>query len=172
MEEAAFAVSIYWIGSILGRIIITSLAGKIKTNTILITLATLSTLGVIFLAYAPNHLVIFTGIGLSGIGLSGIFPLAFTKGSKALSKGVNFAIGVLSVGGSIGGFINPFLTKYVANISINLSMTFAIIFSFVIILIFIIDSALDKKSQESTKEVSANLIDSALDKKSQEYEGS
>jgi fucose permease len=145
ITKAGWAISTYWLAVGAGRIIISSISGKLKTDYLLLVLSLISFMGIVLFVFVPSPIIIFIAIALTGMGLSGIQPLITTKGSSALSKGMGFVISMLSAAAALGGSLGPYIIKYVSLKSMILSMSVAIIFSFAIIIILFINIILNKK---------------------------
>jgi MFS transporter, FHS family, glucose/mannose:H+ symporter len=138
IETAGILLSLYWIGVIIGRIIISIIAGRINSNKILLIFSIIN-LGLLFCLFsidAKNIILIIMLV--TGLGLSGIFPLLITKGSTLYNKGKGILLTLLSGSASIGGAVSPFITKIiVSKFNITLSVYFAIIYTIILIIFFI-----------------------------------
>ena len=148
IEKAGWAISTYWLAVGAGRIIISSISGKLKTDYLMLILASISFIGISLFVFVPSTFVIFIAIALAGMGLSGIQPLTTAKGSSLLNKGIGFAISMLSASAALGGSVGPYIIKYVSAKSMILSMSVAMIFSLAIIVILFINIILNKKNSE------------------------
>ena len=145
ITRAGWAISTYWLSVMAGRIIISSVSGKFKTDYLLLVLSAVSFVGIVLFVFVPSSVVIFISIAFAGMGLSGIQPLITAKGSNIMSKGAGFAISMLSAAAALGGSIGPYLIKYISPKSMILSMSVAIIFSFAIIVILLGNIILNKR---------------------------
>jgi MFS family permease len=85
-SELGWAISTYWLAIGAGRIIISTISGKLKTDYLFLVLALISFMGIVLFVFVPSSIVIFIAIALTGMGLSGIQPLATAKGSSILNK--------------------------------------------------------------------------------------
>lgn len=146
ITKAGWAISTYWLAVGAGRLIISTISGKLKTDYLLLVLSLVSFIGIVLFVLVPSSIVIFIAIALTGIGLSGIQPLATTKGSSILNKGIGFAISMLSATAALGGSIGPYIIKYISVKSMILSMSIAIIFSLAIIIILFINIVINKNN--------------------------
>jgi FHS family glucose/mannose:H+ symporter-like MFS transporter len=148
ITKAGWAISTYWLAVGVGRIFISTISGKLKTDYLLLVLALISFIGIALFVFVPSSIVIFIAIALTGIGLSGIQPLATAKGSSILNKGIGFAISMLSAAAALGGSAGPYIIKYVSAKSMILSMSVAMIFSLAIIIVLFINIILNKKNNK------------------------
>jgi fucose permease len=149
ITKAGWAISTYWLAVGAGRIIISSISGKLKTDYLLLVLSIISFIGIVLFVFVPSPIIIFIAIALTGMGLSGIQPLITAKGSSILNKGIGFAISMLSAAAALGGSLGPYIIKYISLKSMLMSMSVAIIFSFAIIIILFINIILNKNSNNN-----------------------
>ena len=147
ITKAGWAISTYWLAVGAGRIIISTISGKLRTDYLLLILALISFIGIALFVFIPSSIVIFIVIALTGMGLSGIQPLVTAKGNLVLHKGISFAISILSAAAALGGSVGPYIIKYISARSMLLSMSVAMIFSMAIIIILAISIILSKKNK-------------------------
>jgi len=110
--EVALLMSLFWAGILAGRIITGILAGKIRTNRLILILSLIS-LAVIIIMYFSrsknSNLIIMV---LVGIGYSSIFPLLVSSGSTIYKSGSGILLTVLFASANLGIAIAPYLTRY------------------------------------------------------------
>ncbi len=129
LDSASLVASIFWLGILIGRLIISFLSYKYKASILLLALSIISLLGLSLAIFPINQIINFTGVGLIGLGFSGIPPLLISSASRIFGSGredisltVLFAIGVTS------GSIIPYVISLLANYNFLASMLLAIIF--------------------------------------------
>jgi FHS family glucose/mannose:H+ symporter-like MFS transporter len=129
LDSASLVASIFWLGILIGRLIISFLSYKYKAGILLLALSIISLLGLSLAIFPINQIINFTGVGLIGLGFSGIPPLLISSASRIFGSGredisltVLFAIGVTS------GSIIPYVISLLANYNFLASMLLAIIF--------------------------------------------
>jgi MFS transporter, FHS family, glucose/mannose:H+ symporter len=128
LNSASVIISIFWIGILVGRLIISFLSYKFKAGTLLLALSIISIAG-LFIAIFPNGQNInYIGAGLIGLGFSGIPPLLISTAGKIFGSGRDFSLSILFVVGISSGSIIPFVIRFVATYSYIISIAMAIIF--------------------------------------------
>lgn len=137
LYSASLIVSVFWIGILAGRLIISFLSYKIKAGTLLMMLSVISIIGLILAIFPVVQKINFIGAGLIGLGFSGIPPLLISSASKIFGSEKDLSLTILFVVGITSGSIIPFIISLLANYSFLLSMLIAIIFM-VIFAIFVI----------------------------------
>jgi len=137
LYSASLIVSVFWIGILAGRLIISFLSYKFKAGTLLMMLSVISITGLILAIFPLVQKINFIGTGLIGLGFSGIPPLLISSASKIFGSEKDLSLTILFVVGITSGSIIPFIISLLANYSFLLSMVIAIIFM-VIFAIFVI----------------------------------
>lgn len=137
LYSASLIVSVFWIGILAGRLIISFLSYKFKAGTLLMVLSVMSIIGLILAIFPAAQRINFIGIGLIGLGFSGIPPLLTSSASKIFGSGKELSLTILFVVGITSGSIIPFLINLLANYSFLISMVIVIIFM-VIFTIFVV----------------------------------
>ena len=135
----AFSVSLFWGGLLTGRLAISfSYHGNRQEYIMLgISLLGAAALAAMLLAHAPA--VVAACVFLTGVGFSGLYPLAMAVVGRHFKSSV--AVGTAATGGGIGSFTFPFLMAILAQrlgirggffLCLGLSMILAV-FSLVLI---------------------------------------
>ncbi|HVO38453.1 MAG TPA: MFS transporter [Spirochaetia bacterium] len=108
----AFAVSIFWIGLLAGRLTLSVAYQGSRQEYIVLGLALLSAaaLGVILLVTSTSAVAF--GVFLTGLGFSGIYPLLLVVVGRYHRSGM--AVGTVTTGGGVGSFTFPFLMAVLA----------------------------------------------------------
>jgi MFS transporter, FHS family, glucose/mannose:H+ symporter len=126
--SAGLMVSIFWVGILAGRLLISFLSYKIKGGTLLIFLSVISMVGLIVGIFSVNKIIILIGAGIIGIGFSGIPPLLISSAGKIFSAGKEVPLTILFSIGITGGSLIPFAIKLIAEYSLLFSIAISIIF--------------------------------------------
>jgi len=128
LYSASFIISLFWIGILSGRLLISYLSYKFKSGNLLITLSVISIVGLVILIFPTLQKLNFLGALITGLGFSGIPPLLISSTGKISGSGKNEALTVLLVTGITFGGLVPFIIRFIVNYSIFISILIAIIF--------------------------------------------
>ena len=108
----AFAVSLFWVGLLVGRFSLSvGYRGSRQEYPVLaLTILSAASLGMVLLVTSPwaSALAVF----LTGLGFSGIYPLSIAIVGRYHKSGV--AVGAVTTGGGVGSFTFPFLMAVLA----------------------------------------------------------
>jgi MFS transporter, FHS family, glucose/mannose:H+ symporter len=126
--SAGLMISIFWVGILAGRLLISFLSYKIKGGTLLIFLSVISMLGLFVSIFSVNKIIILIGAGVIGLGFSGIPPLLISSAGKILSFGKEVLLTILFSIGLTGGSLIPFAIKFIAEYSFLFSIAISIVF--------------------------------------------
>ena len=128
ISSAGLIVSVFWIGILAGRLIISFLSYKLKAGTLLIMLSVVSIIGLIVAIFPINHIINFIGAALIGLGFSGIPPLLISTAGKIFGSGKELSLTILFVVGITSGSIIPFAIRLIAGYNFFLSIAMSLIF--------------------------------------------
>ncbi|HVP18580.1 MAG TPA: MFS transporter [Spirochaetia bacterium] len=108
----AFAVSLFWIGLLVGRFSLSVLyRGSRQEYPVLgLTILCAAALGLVLLVTSPWAVAI--AVFLTGLGMSGIYPLSIAIVGRFNKSGM--AVGAVTTGGGVGSFTFPFLMALLA----------------------------------------------------------
>ena len=140
---AAQVLSYFWLSSIFGRAVIGFLTKKIKITYILLGITFLSIISIIGGIYAKNNTLVIIAFILTGIFLSGIWPLIVTEGGLQYPYNRNSVVAIIVFFGGLGGLSAPLLLSMIYNNSglltaMNLNYIFLIlVFVFILVLVFL-----------------------------------
>ncbi len=134
--SAGLIISVFWVGILAGRLIISFLSYKIKAGTLLMFLSFISIIGLVVAIFPMNQIFNFIGAALIGLGFSGIPPLLISTAGKIFGSGKEFSLTILFVVGIASGSLVPFVIRLIADYSFFLSIAMSIIFM-VIFAVFI-----------------------------------
>ncbi len=129
IQSAALSVTLFNIFIVVGRFIASSLAGKIKANTILLSISVLAIVSSVFFVFSDTKLFIYLAISLVGLGYSAMYPLLVSSGSTLYKKGQGTLSAIIFAAGYGGKTITPFITKATADKNLTISILVAMIFS-------------------------------------------
>lgn len=151
IQLASLAVSIFWIAILAGRIIISFIAGRFKTNIIILILSLIALVSMFFLIIFKSKYTILTFIGLAGLGCSGIITLGISSASTIYEKGRGVLASIVFAAVNIGVSAAPFLTRFTSRYNMTFSITIAPIFMLftsiiIIIKIFYENKTVNKKT--------------------------
>jgi fucose permease len=110
--RAAFAVSVFWAGLLAGRLGISVFWHGQRHERLVLFLAAVCTVAFPALLVVRAPWLAFALVFVTGLGLSGIYPLGISLTGQRFGTGM--AVGVVTTGGGIGSFVFPFLMSGVA----------------------------------------------------------
>ena len=131
LYSASIIVSVFWVGILAGRLIISFLSYKFKAGNLLVALSIISLVGLILAIFPVSQIINYIGAGLIGLGFSGIPPLLISSSGRIFGSGKDLSLTILFVVGSTSGSLVPFIISLLADYSFLLSMVIAIIFMFI-----------------------------------------
>jgi fucose permease len=110
--RAAFAVSVFWAGLLAGRLAISIFWHGQRHERLVLVLAVICTAAFPALLLARTPWFAFALVFVTGLGLSGIYPLGISLTGQQFGTGM--AIGIVTTGGGVGAFVFPFLMSGIA----------------------------------------------------------
>jgi len=128
LNSASLVASVFWLGILIGRLIISFLSYRFKAGALLMALSVISLLGLALAIFPTNQIINFFGIGFIGLGFSGIPPLLISSGGRIFGSGREISLTLLFVVGVTSGSMIPFIISRIANYNFLMSMLIAIIF--------------------------------------------
>ena len=131
LYSASIIISVFWVGILAGRLIISFLSYKFKAGNLLMALSIISLVGLILAIFPVSQIINYFGAGLIGLGFSGIPPLLISSSSRIFGSGKDLSLTILFVIGATSGSMVPFIISLLADYSFLLSMVIAIIFMFI-----------------------------------------
>jgi MFS transporter, FHS family, glucose/mannose:H+ symporter len=143
--SAGLMISIFWVGILAGRLLISFLSYKIKAGTLLIFLSIISIVGLAVTIFSADKIIIFIGAGIIGLGFSGIPPLLISSAGKIFSLGKEVPLTILFSIGITGGSLIPFVIKLIADYNFLFSIAISIVFMAVFIVFVFVRRAYRKK---------------------------
>ncbi len=125
IQIASFAVSVFWMAVLAGRIIISFLAGKIKTNLIILVLSVLAVIAMSISIPLKTTYSTLIAIGFAGLGCSAVVPLGISSASTIYEKGRGILASLLFAIASMGTSVAPLITRSISRLNMTLSMIVA-----------------------------------------------
>ena len=138
VQSASYMLSIFWTAIIIGRILFSFIAGRIKSRYIMLVLALISMASTVLLIFSKSSQSIYLLIGLAGLGYSALFPLILSTGSTVYEKGRGTLATLMLLSSGIGLSLASYLTRTVSKYNMFLSMFMAVIFITMLLVLIII----------------------------------
>lgn len=145
IRSAGLMISIFWAAVLVGRVIISFLSGKIKTNHLILSLSIIAFVSLIYLIFSQRKYNIFIATGLAGLGHSGIFPLILSSGSTIYKKGREILVTIIIGSSNFGVAITPYLTRFTSKFNMTLSVYISVLFMGITIVILIFYLSLERR---------------------------
>jgi MFS family permease len=158
VQPASFALNLFWMFVIIGRLIILIIAGRIKAVRIMLVISILAIISMLAFSFFYNKYLIFVLISIAGLGYSSMFPMLVSTGSTIFEKGRGLLATFLFLASNVGLALAPVITKFSSKVSLQLSISFSFILMAVVTIIILIVAFLFNRvagnslNQESLKE--------------------
>lgn len=150
---ASQILSYFWLSLVAGRFIIGFLSRKIKILNILIVVTSLSIPSILLGIYTENNILIIFAFLMTGLLLSGIWPLIVSMGGLRFSSQRDFAVSILIMVGGAGGLFSPWLIgKIFDNFNLMFAMNITYVFLFFLLALIVSLAVIDKKGIKNGKE--------------------
>lgn len=143
-QNAGLAMTVFWSGVLIGRIIGIMFLGKVRSSYLMLVFSILSLVALIFIFNTISPFSVLISYAIGGLGFSVLFPLLVSKGGTVFSNGSRTIITILYVSSTIGFSITPFLTRFVSQNNLVLSVWLSFIFMFIVFLFLIAYIILEK----------------------------
>lgn len=114
LTEGGNALSAYWFGLALGRLLLTFVPRRGGDEALLIGLAMLSTIGLVAALWFESSAAVTLALTVTGFGFSGIFPGVVALGGRYQPHDVAGATSAIITGAGAGGIVIPWLMAAVA----------------------------------------------------------
>jgi len=143
---ASQILAFFWLSFVFGRFFIGLLSKKVKILNILIVITTLSMPSLFMGIYIESKSLIIFAFILTGLLLSGIWPLIVSFGGLRFSSQRNFVVSVLIMAGGAGGLFSPwFIGKIFDRFNLMFALNATYIFLFFLMILIIVLLLLDRK---------------------------
>ncbi len=114
-SAAAYMVSVFWTGILIGRLGIYFFYHGVRQAEILVLLSCLALTSLALSLLMGNRIVAGVGFFIAGLGYSAIYPVDMAIVGESFKRGQSVALGFVSTGGGIGSFSFPFIMAAIAN---------------------------------------------------------
>lgn len=128
--EAGLVLSLFWIGMLIGRLLISVISYKLRSDFLLLGLFFISTLSIIFSVTSNSRAMVFLGTAFTGLGFSGIVPLIISTGTSVFKEKKDIVLVILFSLGLAGNSIGPYVSRAASYYDLRLSvlLTSALLF--------------------------------------------
>jgi MFS family permease len=145
IRYAGLIVSIFWLGILIGRIIVSFFAGKRNSNKIMLFLSILAFSSLIlFVVFKSLYATLITA-ALAGLGYSGLATIGVSSASTIYEKGRGILATIVFAVNYVGISISPFLTRFSSKFNMTFSIILAPVFMLLVSVVIIIKIAYQKK---------------------------
>ncbi len=128
IQHAGLAVSIFWFAVLMGRLIVSVFAGKIKTNHILLSLSIIAIASMMIFIPLDSVTASLIAVGFAGLGHSAIITLGVASAGTVYIMGRGILASIVFAAINSGTSLAPFITKYVSRADMTLSVAMAPLF--------------------------------------------
>jgi len=157
VQPASFALNLFWLFVVIGRLIVLIIAGRIKSTKIMLVISTLAIVSMIVFTFIYNRYLIFILISIAGLGYSAMFPMLISTGSTLYEKGRGLLATFLFLASNIGLALAPAITKFSSKVSMELSISFSfILMAFVTVIVLIIAYLFNRNARSFINQGPAN----------------
>jgi fucose permease len=114
-SSAAYMVSIFWGGILIGRLVTSLLYHGVRQAELLLALSCVAFGSLLVSIMLGDPIIAGAAFFVSGLGYSVIYPVDMAIVGERFKKGQSVALGFVSTGGGIGSFSFPFIMAAIAN---------------------------------------------------------
>ena len=129
--EAGYTISIFWVGMLIGRLILSVLSYKVRSDFILFGSCILSLTALSIAIFSDLNILNYIGIGFAGLGFSGFVPLMISSSIAMFKSGKEIVLAILFSLGLISNSLGPVITKILSDYNLVISVAITIIFMFI-----------------------------------------
>lgn len=157
VQPASIALNLFWLFVIIGRLIVFTIAGRIKSTKVMLFISTLAIISMLVFAFIYNKYLIYVLISIAGLGYSAIFPMLISTGSTLYEKGRGLLATFLFLASNIGLSLAPLITKLSSRVSMQLSISFSFILMAFVTIIIVVVIFLFKRSEGNKIKIVSSL---------------
>ena len=128
--SAGYVISVFWVGIMVGRLIISVLSYKVRADHILFGLCILSLISLSIAIFSNLEILNYIGIGLAGLGFSGFVPLMIASSSSIFENQKDMVLTILLSIGIASNTLAPVIIKATSSQNLIMSVAITIIFMF------------------------------------------
>ncbi|MDD3776204.1 MAG: MFS transporter [Actinomycetota bacterium] len=125
VNTAGWAASLFWLAVLIGRMITGAIAGKIKSNYIMLILSIIAIVSMAVFIPLNQTIGSLAAIFMAGIGCSGIITLGISSTSTIYPHGRGVLASIVFAAVNIGVSAAPFLTRLTSQYHMSWSMAIA-----------------------------------------------
>jgi fucose permease len=115
LTYAGNALSLYWMGLAVGRLVLSALSHRVGETALLLGLTVLSSFALPAALLAPLPWLAVLGFAVTGLGFSGVFPVVIAIGGRHHPGDSAGITSVMIAGAGIGGIIVPWVMSAIAD---------------------------------------------------------
>jgi MFS transporter, FHS family, glucose/mannose:H+ symporter len=145
IQYAGLAVSIFWFAVLIGRLIVSVFAGKIKTNHILLSLSIIAIAAMIIFIPLDSVTASLIAVGFAGLGHSAIITLGVASAGTVYIMGRGILASIVFAAINSGTSLAPFITRYVSRAGMTLSVAMAPVFMGFALIFIILKMVYERK---------------------------
>ncbi len=129
--SAGYVISIFWLGIMVGRLILSILSYRVRADHILFGLCILSLIALSMAIFSNLEILNYIGIGLAGLGFSGFVPLMISSSSSIFEVQKDIVLTILLSIGIASSALAPVIIKVISGQNLTMSVAITIIFMFI-----------------------------------------
>jgi len=148
INQASLVVSIFWLAIFAGRMIVSTFAGKIKSNYIMLVLSAMAVISMAFFVIVDSPVLIYTAVAFAGLGCSAIVTLGIAEASTIYEEGRGLLASIVFAVVNFGTSITPFITKLISKHNLSFSVGVSAVFMSLTFITIIIKIIYEKKKLE------------------------
>lgn len=114
-SAAAFMVSVFWAGVLVGRFGVFLLYQGYRQAEILFSISCLALASLLVSLLVPLRPAATAGFLVCGLGYSAVYPVVMAIVGNQFKRGQSVALGFVSTGGGVGSFLFPFIMAAIAD---------------------------------------------------------
>ena len=145
IRYAGLTVSIFWLGILVGRIIVSFFAGRRNSNIIMLFLSILAFSSLVLFIVFKSKYAIFTTAAFAGLGYSGLATIGISSSGTIYERGRGILATIIFAVNYAGISISPFLTRFSSRYNMTFSIILAPVFMLLVFVVIIIKIAYEKK---------------------------
>jgi MFS family permease len=146
IRYAGLTVSIFWLGILVGRIIVSFFAGRRNSNVIMLFLSILAFSSLVLFVVFKSKYATLTTAAFAGLGCSGISTIGISSAGTIYERGRGILASIIFAGCYAGASISPFLTRFSSRYNMTFSIILAPVFMLLVFVAIIIKIAYEKKN--------------------------
>ncbi|GCE30678.1 hypothetical protein KDA_61620 [Dictyobacter alpinus] len=136
--NAAFLMSIFFLASVLGRIIGSRLTQRIAVEKLLLPVLLVALLGFLLFWLGPTVPLHVVGLFIVGLGVCNLFPFTFASSANRIPQYADLASARAALGGGVAIFVSPLVLGQLAD-KLDLKRAYSVILIlFILVGVFVL----------------------------------